>query len=224
MNFNDKFLNVCFKLGKIIFSFLLLLALVITVLLWVNTGIKAVNEKNIHMTYQYASKPVFDEFAGVSKPEKKKETSQDKTTNEEVDKALEILAKFAKDKDLPSDMVSDTFIMPTDEKEVVSYVNGFIAFYDSFLNDFRTYAKNEKKVDDKKIDAVLKSNRVALYKDILNGYVGEYQNEYEKVNNKKLEAHTQTTINLTAALISLAIFILFLFLPILIRIEENTRK
>lgn len=223
-NFNDKFLNVCFKLGKVIFSALLLLALIVTVILWVNTGVKFVKEQSIQMTYKYESKPVFEEFAGIKKQTTQKETTQKETTEKSNKKALDILAEFAKAEAIPQNIIDETFVLPVGENESISYVNGFIDFYKSFFNDLRTYAKNEKKVTDTQIDNALKENKIGLYTDILSAYSQQYQLEVEKVTNQKTEIQTQMYANLTAALVSLAIFILFLFLPILIRIEENTRK
>lgn len=223
MNFNDKFLNVCFKIGKVLFSILLIISLIITVVLFCKTGFTALKQNNVHMTYQYDTKPIFNEIIGISKPAQQNEISQDKS-DKDTDKALEILAQFANDKQLPDNLIPSTFKLPTDDKEAIPYVKGFISFYDSFINDFKTHAKNEKKADDKVIDKILKDKKTGLYNDILELYIIEYQKEYDNINKQKSEIHSEININLTAALISLAIFILFLFLPILIRIEENTRK
>lgn len=139
---------------------------------------------------------------------------------------MDIIEDFAKTEGIPQNVINETFVLPSNESEAesVSYVNGFISFYNSFVGDIKSYAKDKTDKSEQQIDQFIKENKIEIYSDILNAYTQQYHLEVEKVNSEKAEIENRIFTSFIAALISLAIFILFLFLPILIRIEENTRK
>lgn len=97
-NFNDKFLNICFKLGKVIFSILLLLALIVTVILWGNTAIQFVGKQNVQITYKYQSKPIFDEYIGMAEKDNQEETSFNNTKEKKMTKLWILLRILPKQK------------------------------------------------------------------------------------------------------------------------------
>lgn len=225
MNFSDKFLSFCFKIGKVIFSFLLLIAMVVTLILWVKTGIDYYESSKIKIHYDFNVKSIINnmyaEDLGI-KQNTTENNSPTKLSKEEI-KAFEILNKFIDDNKLPASY-KESVQMPTDDKEKVAFIQNFVSFYESFKTEFIEIVKNKTKFDDNKINLLLEQNKEDLYNDAMNAYINAYTNEVKIVKLEKQTADLKKQASLMASLISLAIFILFLFLPILIRIEENTRN
>lgn len=226
MNLNDKFLNVCFKLGKVIFSVLLLIALIVTLVLWVNTGFSYSQSNKIKVKYEYNVKNIINDMYAYEfgiNPDKNKDVAAESKISKKEQIALDIYSKFLADNKLPASY-KDKINLPSDDKEKVPFVKCFIVFHDSFKTEFSNFLKKTGKFNDKQIKSIIDNNTENLFKDAMNAYVTAYNSESELVNNEKQQADLKKQASLIGALISLAIFILFLFLPILIRIEENTRK
>lgn len=227
MGFNDKFLNVCFKIGKVIFSFLLLIALIVTVVLWCKTGISFSEVKNTKVTYNYDVKKIVDDFysadLGIKADDVKKDSEPEKIPQDRQ-KAFDIYNKFIDDNKLPASLKNDVYL-PTDDKEKISYVKGLISFYDDYKKEFVNLIKIKRpNTTDEQINKILSDINTDLFKDALSEYIKAYENESATVAAEQQQLSIKQQTSLVASLISLAIFILFLFLPILIRIEENTRK
>jgi len=225
MTFNDKFLNVCFKIGKVTFSILLLLSLLVTLLLWINIGGLYLNSANHKATYKYDVKKIIQsEMDNLQKPQKENKTNPEQTNipPDEQTQAMNMYNKFIEDNNLPKKELS----LPN-ERELL-YVKGFINFY-------KDLEKELKKAVIEYYKGKFQESQIELYyaqpeyKDILLSnaieyYIKSYNEEMNTINLKKQQIDQQKQQSFIVALSSLCIFILFLFLPILIRIEENTRK
>lgn len=226
MGLNDKFLNTCFKVGKILFSFLLLISLIITLIFWINTAISYTKSNNINVEFKYdANKVIYDMYAqdfGL-KQNTPIASSSKEGISKEKDKAFEILEKFIEENKLPKHL-KNNMQMPNDDELKVKFVKNFTSFYKDFVKSFENVLKNELKKSDEEIKVIMNNNKENIYNDSLNAYLQEFEKEMQTITVEKQATEVKKRADLIAALISLAMFILFLFLPILIRIEENTRK
>lgn len=227
MNFNDKFLNVCFKIGKVLFSILLVISLCSTVWLFVNTAIKldAVNNTKVEFKYNVKNivQNLYAQDMGINISKSENDLVSDEKISKSKDKAFEIFGKFVDEKGLPKNL-KDEIDLPTDETQMVPYVEGFVSFYDDYVNEFSELLKQSQKLKDEQVKIFVENNKTNLYYDAIKAYSNEYQQEMTEVTAQKELKQAEKVSTLMAALISLGLFILFLFLPILIKIEENTRK
>jgi len=227
MNFNDKFLNVCFKIGKIFFSILLIISLFSTVWLFVNTAIKMNAVNNTKVEFKYNAKHIVQDLyasdMGVNVSKTEDNSISDKKISKSKDKAFEIFGKFIDEKGLPQNL-KDEMDLPTDETQIVPYVKGYVSFYDDYVKEFSELLKQAQKLNDEQVRNFVENNKLNLYYDSIKVYINEYQKEITAVTEQKELKNAEKASTLMAALISLGLFILFLFLPILIKIEENTRK
>lgn len=227
MNFNDKFLNVCFKTGKILSSVLLVISLLITIgLLW-NSCSQAFKVNSINVTYNYDVHNAFDnlysDIFGVTsvKQNKTNETSKKSNMSQNEIEALKLLSEFIKSRNLPKE-AENNFKLPIDDEQLVPFVKAFTVYYDNYISEFSKLLVAKANV--KNPEDILKNNKMNLFNDALNSFADAYNNEKNEVDQKKVSQETARNTSFIAFLISLGIFVLFLFLPILIRIEENTRK
>lgn len=228
MNFNDKFLNVCFKAGKILFSFLLLIALIVTIVMWCKTGITFGEESSAKVKYSYDVKNIvqnlYAEDLGVKTETISKQEHEEESVSKDRQKAFDIYNKFIDDNKLPESYKNNVY-MPNDDEQKILFVNGLIAFYDNYKKEFASLVKKSRpNLTEEQIQTVLNNVKINLFNDAVAAYISAYEDESNTVANEIQQIQLERQANLIASLISLAVFILFLFLPILIRIEENTRK
>lgn len=230
MNFNDTFLNLCFKLGKVLFSILLVISLIISAVLLCDAGIKTYKTSKIVLTYDYdvhkAFYNLYPEF-GIAKPKEQNNTNKNsnvKKDSKNTDKAMKLLAEFVEKNKLPNNEVLASFKLPTDDDEVVPYVKGFVKYYDNYITEFTAFVISKTKMSPEKAANIINQNKLNLYLDAIGQYSQEFTNEITSVEVERQKEQTERNIAFSNFLISLSIFILFLFLPILLRIEENTRK
>ncbi len=231
MNFNDKFLNLCFKLGKILFSILLVISLIISIVLLCDSGIKAYKASKVELTYSYdvhnAFNNLYSDMFSLADTEKT-QNNQDANNSDKISKnkskATELLAEFVSANKLPKNIVLNNFKHPTDDKRIIPYVEGFIAYYGNYTKEFKKLLVEQAKINSEEADKIINENKVNLYNDAINAYVEEYLKEVDAIEQQKQLQVTDRNTVFIAFLISISVFALFMFLPILIRIEENTRK
>ena len=224
MNFNDKFLNVCFTIGKTVFSILLLLALVVTIILWVNLGLNYLHSTDQKLSYKYnADEIVFNTYANDFGIKKAIKPATVEKQSKEKDKAFEIFEKYIDENKLPANL-KDNVNMPNDDSQKVPFMKNFPEFYNDFKSAFASLAKENTKLNETQIAKIMDENKVNIYKDAMQAYLKAFEDEARLADIKKQEATVKKQALLMSAITSLALFVLFLFLPILIRIEENTRK
>lgn len=224
MNFNDKFLNVCFAIGKTVFSVLLLLALIVTIILWVNLGLNYLHSTDQKLSYKYnADEIVFNTYADDLGLKKETKPATVEKQSKEKDKAFEIFEKFIDENKLPANL-KDNVNMPNDDSQKVPFMKNFPEFYNNFKSAFALIVKENTKLNEAQITKIMDENKVNIYKDAMQAYLKAFEDEARLADIKKQEAAVKEQALLMSAITSLALFVLFLFLPILIRIEENTRK
>lgn len=225
MNFNDKFLNLCFKAGKLLFSVLLVLAIITTLCLFGRTTYLALKTNSNTVTYNYEAKSLLNEMlidAGLEEPAEVTTEKVDNKVNQ-MDKAID---EYCKKQNISTNLTSQVknIVANLDEDQQKLFWNNFVKYYESFIKEFKKYwtTIKDKKVED--VDKMLNNVRNDMFSEVFNEYLQEYNTEYQTVEAKKNADMADRNMSFIAFLISLGIFILFLFLPILIRIEENTRK
>lgn len=224
MNFNDKFLNVCFAIGKTVFSVLLLLALIVTIILWVNLGLNYLHSTDQKLSYKYnADEIVYNIYANDFGIKKATKPAQVEKQSKEKEKAFEIFEKFIDENKLPANLKNNVN-MPNDDSQKVPFMKNFPEFYQNFKLAFITIVKENTKFNETQIAKIMDENKVNIYKDAMQAYSNAFADEARLADIKKQEATVKKQALLISAIISLTLFVLFLFLPILIRIEENTRK
>lgn len=225
MNFNDKFLNFCFKAGKVLFSVLLVLAMLTTICLFGRTVYLALKTNSNTVTYKYDAELLLDEMlidAGIEEPAPAQNQNIEKKVNP-MDKSIEEYCKKQKISDNLTSQVKNR-VANLDEDKQKEFWNNFVKYYESFIKEFKKYwtSIQGKKVED--VDKMLNNVRNDMFSEVFNEYLHEFDTEVQNVEAKKNAAIADRNMSFIAFLISLGVFILFLFLPILIRIEENTRK
>ena len=232
MSFNDKFLNLCFKVGKILFSVLLVIAALTVLYFAVTSAVNTCKLNNLKPTYhydvinqltiKYASEGIFDnnqiKKSVNNTPQKEKQNEKIKTE----------VSKFIKAENLPQQAennILDTIIQ-IDENKQIAFLNGFIKYYKEFITTFKNKVIEKNIMSENDAEKALLTSQVKLnlFTDAFDGYVNEYNQENLMLETKKEEATSERNGAFLSFIISLSIFILFLFLPILIRIEENTRN
>lgn len=226
MGFNDKFLNVCFKSGKILFSFLLIVALITSLVFLCQSGYKAVKASQVKMTYDYKIADAFKTLYGDILPVSNSDDSDKSLKKEETKnykQSRQIIVDFLKEEGLPEDALN-SFSHPDDDSQLIPYAKGFITYYKNFVSVFQTLLETKTDMSQKQAENVVKANKLNLYQDAVKAYSSEFNKELEEINILKQQKIFERNTSFIAFLISLGVFVLFLFLPILIRIEENTRK
>ena len=226
MNFNDKFLNVCFKMGKVLFSGLLILSLLTSVIFLCRSAYQAVKVNQTNITYKYdvydAFNNLYSDIFNVEDLTENNNSNTESKVNKEVQKAKKLIEEFAKEQGFENIEYS----LPSDSEQAFRFVKGFIAYYDDFVKEFKTLliTKSPQKMTPENADKFIKANKYNIYKDAMSSYAEAYSNEIDAIATQKNVNIIDRNSSFTAFLISLGVFILFLFLPILLRIEENTRK
>ena len=141
-------------------------------------------------------------------------------------KAEKVIKDFAKEQNLSEQMTNELIrvVSVIDEQEQINYFKHFIKFFNDYKNEAIALMVKEKGVDKAQIEEYIKTNINNIVSEEYNKFYELYNSEKEVKAVEKQEQENQRNLNFIAFLISLGIFILCLFLPILIRIEENTRK
>lgn len=217
----DKFLNFCFKTGKILFSVLLIISLIVSLVTLCQTGIETVKLNNIKISYNYNIKQLVYNDAHQTKKQK-----TDINTNKNELKIENDIKKFAEEKNLSQYKTNELIhsVSLFEENEQENFFNHFIKFFEAYNKEAIALAVAEKKFDKAQVEAFIKQNINEIFSEEYNKFLELYNEEKQL---KKLEKQLQESKRNTSFFTFLAcfcIFVLCLFLPILIRIEENTRK
>ncbi len=219
MNFNDKFLSVCFKIGKVFLSIAIVLIVLTGVYFLFNVGAKTVKMNNISLDYKFSFEQV-DE--GSDAPVVDTKAEKEKISKEYKEQIVKILKEQK-----VSEKVADTIIdnmVSVDEKDRADYVAHLGEYYIDLTKYFTDNIKKEyPDVTAQEIADTFKYGQLNEV-EIPNRYLIRYgrQVELRKAEHEKLQA--ERTFYLWALLGCLCMFVMFLIVPILIRIEENTRK
>ncbi len=207
----NKFLNFCFSFGKWFVSIVLVLLLITGIYLGgsvINNTLKADSYK---MDYKFA----------INEPTQQQTTTQTKNTYKE-----DIIKVFGDNK--PTDrFVNNTvkFIeTKVEERDVADVISNLPVYY----NDVKTYmfeiVKKENKLTETQVQQDYKNFRNEWDDIILEKYTIRYAEQRKARIDHKTRSETARTTALIALLVTLCMFVMFLIVPILIRIEENTSK
>lgn len=215
-DFMNKFLSFSFKFGKV-FAVITLIVLLITMVCsgifllkfdcqkvntpsfeTVRVQIESANSSGSYNSEGY----VPDKVLAKERAEKKFRVRIEKMIFENQ------LKPFAYDKILSN-------IAECDEK----YQNDYVKGLEKFVKEAFDYAKAKNKVN---------MNNINSQKEFLSGALEAYQEMYEReldrIASEREDLVQQKLIAGGVLLVSLLLFIVCLLIPLLIKIEENTRK
>lgn len=209
----NKFYDLCFKFGKGFMGVVLvLIALAVFYFIYSATA-NSLKINSYKMDYKFPVKTSVETKGTKQIPE-----------NNYKD---EIIKAFGENK--PTDRFINTTVNFINNEVKKDDINDFIsnlpAYYDDAKNEIRELIKAEYKMSDKKIDEDYKKGRNEWDDIILKEkYFVRYHEQIKAREEQKFSAETQRNLALISLLTCLCMFVMFLTVPLLIKIEENTRK
>ena len=217
----DKFLNLCFKFGKWFMAFVLVILLIAGIYL----GIKAVQSDlkadSYKMEYKF-SKEGLSTLIQQKDTNKKESANKKKTSYDE-----EIVKAFGNNK--PTDKftraVSKYIVNNVEDRDTNDFITNLPVYYESVKQNVFEEAKKEyKDVTDEQFEKWYRQEQTGFDNEVLTKYASRYEMNVKLRAAQKAEALTARNASLMALLVVLSMFIVTLIVPVLIKIEENTRK
>lgn len=216
----EKFLNVCFKTGKV-FLMLIICAILLSSILFLFTGLgytldmQAAKDKELN--YIFPAEHV--EQALKNETKINNNNSINKTIEETYKTQIE---KTIKENGLPNNLKSRiiTTISNVEELDRLAFANNMSEFYKAYIKSSVDYTV-------KLYPYVTKTevkNYITQDGSFINYYYEFYREQAQERNNEYTEAENARNLQALYLLGSIFLFIIALIVPILIRIEENTRK
>lgn len=197
----DKFLSICFKFGKV-FTVILLVTFLLSM---ISAGIYSLTTfKKVDLNI-----PTFSEMYANIEAVKSSKTTADNTQVEPYILLInDISKKYLSDygKKMLTRNVKDI-----DYDYRVEYLKGF----EQALKDTIDFAQL-KKMNERQANELLES--------IINNYDSYFNRNIQRKNIQELKLKTERIVALSTLSSSILLFILCLIIPLLIKIEENTRK
>lgn len=219
MNFNDKFLNVCFKVGKVFLSIMLVLILLSGIGLLFNIVNKTTKMNNIPLEYKFSFEQDED---NVETPQVDTKAEKEKISKQYKEQIVTVLKEQK-----VSEKVADTIIndmVSVEERDRADYVAHLGEYYVDLTKFFTDNIKKEyPSVTAQEIAETFKYGQLNEV-EIPSRYLIRYNRQIELRNAQYTKLQAERTFYLWALLGCLCMFVIFLIVPILIRIEENTRK
>lgn len=222
-SFYDIFLIACFKLIKILTSIFLFILLLTAVIAGINTVYQGFQSQNLKLNYK-ASANFEQEYKNG---EKNQNIDWQKTfKNTEVEyfyntQILKILKENGVNEDIASFYMEQlkTNIEPRDRKD---FIDNLSQYYKDMYNLTKKQIKEEYPyVSDREIEIYMKRFKNT---EIHNKYMLRYNREVEHRQMERKSYWLKSGYSLAIVLLCITLFINTLILPILLRIEENTRK
>ena len=216
----DKFLNLCFKFGKWFMAFVLVILLIVGIYLGVNAIQSDLKADDYKMDYQASENGLAS--LGQQKQSQKQSAGKKAETsyNEEIVKAF----GDNKPTDKFTNIVSKYIDNNVEERDVKDFISNLPAYYDSVKQSMFDAIKKEYKATDAQLAEMYKQGRTDFDNGILEKYAERYQANVKLRAAHKAEAITARNASLMALLVVLSMFIVTLIVPVLIKIEENTRR
>lgn len=216
----EKFLNVCFKVGKVCLMFIIC-AILLSSILFIFTSLgysfdmQAAKEKELNYVF-----PV-EHVEQALKNETK--INKDNTINKAIEETYkEQINKTIKENGLSNNLKSRIInsIADVEESDRLAYVNNMNEFYKAYIKSTVEYTV--------KLYPYVTKTEVKKYivqeGSFINYYYGFYKEQAQQRDNDYTDAENARNSQLLCLLGSIFLFIVALIVPILIRIEENTRK
>lgn len=197
----DKFLSICFKFGKV-FTVILLVTFLLSM---ISAGIYSLTTfKKVDLNI-----PTFSEMYANIEAVKSSKTTAD---NAQVEPYILLINDISKKylSDYGKKMLTRN-VKDIDYDYRVEYLNGF----EQALKDTIDFAQL-KKMNERQANELLES--------IINNYDSYFNRNIQRKNIQELKLKTERIIALSTLSSSILLFILCLIIPLLIKIEENTRK
>jgi len=196
----DDFLRFSFGLGKVISSLFIVIFLSVFIYGSINLFTTVQNKTNV---------PKFQNVeASLNKNTGIEKVSQDKLTDKYGKEVDNVLSKYGLSKDNKSIIIG--WLEEIEEKNQPIFINGL----DKYLQDASNWLKTNGKEQD---EEEYLANSANTYKNLFFENIEQQKNDY--VDNTIRQVASWATI-----IVSIFLFILSLIIPILIKIEENTRK
>ena len=216
----DKFLNLCFKFGKWFMAFVLVILLIVGIYLGVNAIQSDLKADDYKMDYQASENGLAS--LGQQKQSQKQSAGKKAETsyNEEIVKAF----GDNKPTDKFTNIVSKYIDNNVEERDVKDFISNLPAYYDTVKQSMFDAIKKEYKATDAQLAEMYKQGRTDFDNGILEKYAERYQANVKLRAAHKAEAITARNASLMALLVVLSMFIVTLIVPVLIKIEENTRR
>lgn len=225
----DKFLQLCFKIGKWILSFVLVILFIAGIIFGGLILYKTSKIGSHPIDYKLNREKVLNEMLGNQPGQDSSGTTKNKQeTLSQKEQYKAELKKALKDINI-SDKGINRIANFIDENVAKEDIKPFIQSYPRYHRDvidliLEQAKKNNPDVTDEMLEKKMEKISVELERGIFDEYSSQYLKELRVRQSEDISLRAQRTILLYAFLITLAIFILFLIVPILIKIEENTRK
>jgi hypothetical protein len=197
----DKFLNFSFKFGKV-FTVVLLVALLLSMLCSGINAIKSFKSVNLEI-------PTFTEIANNARAFQSN-TVEQKDNN--VEPYILAINEIAKDLDLNT--YGKNIILGSLNDVNEEYKLNYSLGLKQFLSEYYGFMKAQNKPS-------VSGEQLAT---VLNDYKFYFQRNVSDKEAKELKLQSDRILSLSIFVSSLLLFILCLLLPLLIKIEENTRK
>lgn len=207
----NKFLNFCFSFGKWFVSLILVLLLITGICLSYSAFNNSLKANSYKMDYKFA----------VQDSAHEKTINQNKNTYKD-----EITKAFGENKPTANfvDKVVKFIISDVEENDVQDVINNLPTYYKDVKDYMVETIKKENKLSDTQIEQDYKAFRNDWDDIILEKYKLRYSEQKQARQEQKAQSESTRTTTLIALLITLCMFVMFLIIPVLIKIEENTRK
>ena len=215
--FLNKILYASFKFGKVF----AVLALIVLVLTMIGSGVyllKINNPKIVTPQFEVVKQALENENSSSYSDSSSDYVSTNVIRKEKAEKKykqiIENIVETAKLKPFAYDMIL-TNVAKYDSKYQSQYLEGL----SSFIPDGLKYIHDKYKVN---------TNNVSVSKQALSGVIEEYNRmfdaEISRVDSEKMSQIQEKIVAGSTLAISILLFVICLFLPLLIKIEENTRQ
>lgn len=241
----DTFLNISFKVGKVISATILTLALLIGIGCGIGMLCNSFHKLDTP-SFSQAEKDFDEQLHPSSNKQGELTTPQNDIKNSDSKYAKDIQKIITQNKLDPK--VKNDIEEGLNLDIIVGHERQYLKGLNIFIRDGLKYVTKEPKAGEFYISNTIidkKGNNYASYKELLNNknivtkdgsynyylcagmvidYTINFIDNVKKVEKAKLESADKNNALLIALGVTIIFFILFLYLPILIRIEENTRK
>lgn len=222
MNFNDKFLNVCFKIGKVGMSILLVILVLVGIGFIFNASYKTVKMNNIPLEYKFQSEDTTEAANNNSLSSEDLKIEKEKVEKLYKNEIAQIVKENKASEKAVNNIISDLVnVQKADRKD---YVNNLSQYYKDLEKYFIDKINSEyPDMSEKEIEEFFKNNQVREI-EIPRRYFVRYNRQIAIRDEAKQALQTARINDLIALLVCISIFLVSLMIPILIRIEENTRR
>ena len=220
----NKFLNFCFTFGKWFVSVVLILLLIAGICIGgyaISTTLESHSYKiDYEFTATESTQQQTTERINVMNAAKKNHINVYKESIKRSFQGYnggELTNKF-------SDKIAEFVETKVDEEDIDDFISKFPPYYNGAKTFMFDTLKKERKLSDKQAVQEYKIISDKLDDVILRNYELQYIEQNRARAAQRAQSKAALSQALMALWVTLCMFIIFLIIPILIRIEENTRR